>query len=118
MFFVASLVDYLFTRGASFFVIFLSISFPIQKKKKKIHVCGLLLCRKLRPYAISGRRAVPPHIELPDWAADVSFLTHFFLHFEYHFLHSYECLFLLTRGFFFHKYGFTQYFRWTLSLLI
>ncbi|KAK4593051.1 hypothetical protein RGQ29_017269 [Quercus rubra] len=25
---------------------------------------------KLRPYAISGRRAVPPHIELPDWAAD------------------------------------------------
>ena len=76
MFFVASLVHYLFTRGASFFVIFLSISFPIQKKK--IHVCGLLLCRELRPYAISSRRAVPAHIELPDWAADVSFLTHFF----------------------------------------
>lgn len=82
--FCSILVHYLFTQGASFFFFFLKKHF-ITYPKKKIHVCGLLLCRELRPYAISGRRAVPAHIELPDWAADVSFLTHFFSHVEYHF---------------------------------
>ncbi|XP_024196768.2 methionine aminopeptidase 1A [Rosa chinensis] len=27
----------------------------------------------LRPYPISSKRVVPSHIDLPDWAADVSF---------------------------------------------
>ena len=33
----------------------------------------LLFYRTLRPYPISSKRIVPPHIERPDWADDVSF---------------------------------------------
>lgn len=37
-----------------------------------LHESCYVLCRTLRPYPISSKRLVPAHIDLPDWAADVS----------------------------------------------
>ena len=37
--------------------------------------CNFSFYRTLRPYPISSKRIVPDHIDLPDWAIDVSCLT-------------------------------------------
>lgn len=47
-------------------------------------------CRSLRPYPISSYSSVPAHIELPDWAMDVSYSFLSFrivvpLHIDFHF---------------------------------
>lgn len=64
---------------SSTFLMSARLFFALHLLSLSIHGYRLLLCSALRPYPISNRRAVPARIEKPDWAADVSCSSHFFL---------------------------------------